>query len=173
MLSDFLIDYLSTKFASDYAAGEGSFGGRYFVAVKTFSVPGQNIIYADTIGNIGWRAAARIPIRKDGESLVPRPGWDSDYDWKGFVPFDEMPYIYNPQKGYIATANNKIVDESFPYYISNQWAEPSRIERIEELIENKEKLNVNDMKKIQNDRLSSFAREVTPNIIKHVAPFPT
>ncbi len=136
--------------------------------VKTFSVPGQNIIYADTIGNIGWRAAARIPIRKDGESLVPRPGWDSDYDWKGFVPFDEMPYIYNPQKGYIATANNKIVDDSFPYYISNQWAEPSRIERIEELIENKEKLNVNDMKKIQNDRLSSFAREVTPNIIKHL-----
>ena len=62
--------------------------------VREFSVPGQNIIYADTLGNIGWRAAALIPIRKDGGSLIPRPGWDSDYDWKGFIPFDEMPYIY-------------------------------------------------------------------------------
>ena len=136
--------------------------------VSEFSVPGQNIIYADTLGNIGWRAAALIPIRKDGGSLLPRPGWDSDYDWKGFIPFDEMPYIYNPKKGYIATANNKIVDDSFPYYISNQWAEPSRIERIEEWIESKEKLSPNDMKLLQNDRLSSFAREVTPNILKHL-----
>lgn len=136
--------------------------------VKDFAVPGQNIIYADTSGNIGWRSAALIPIRKDGGSLVPRPGWDSSYDWKGFIPFDEMPYLYNPPKGYIATANNKIVDENYPYYISNQWAEPSRIERIEEFIESKEKLSVEDMKLLQNDRLSSFAREVTPNIIKHL-----
>ena len=100
--------------------------------------------------------------------MVPRPGWDSDYDWKGFIPFDEMPYIYNPKKGYIATANNKIVDDTFPYYISNQWAEPSRIERIEEWIESKDKLSPNDMKLLQNDRLSSFAREVTPNILKHL-----
>ena len=134
---------------------------------KEFSVPGQNIIYADTAGNIGWRAAALIPIRKDGGSLLPRPGWDPDYDWKGFIPFEEMPYLYNPNKGYIATANNKIVDDTFPYYISNQWAEPSRIERIEEYIQSKEKMSVNDMKLLQNDMLSSFAREVTPNIIKH------
>ena len=134
---------------------------------KEFSVPGQNIIYADTAGNIGWRAAALIPIRKEGSSLLPRPGWDSDYDWKGFISFEEMPYLYNPNKGYIATANNKIVDDTFPYYISNQWAEPSRIERIEEYIQSKEKMSVNDMKLLQNDMLSSFAREVTPNIIKH------
>ena len=93
--------------------------------VKNFSVPGQNIIFADTAGNIGWRAAALIPIRKDGGSLLPRPGWDPSYDWKGFIPFEEMPFIYNPDKGYIATANNKIVDDDYPYYISNQWAEPS------------------------------------------------
>ncbi len=135
---------------------------------EKFSVPGQNIVYADTFGNIGWRAAALIPIRKDGGSLLPRPGWDSSYDWKGFIPFDEMPYLYNPEKGYIATANNKIVDESFPYYISNQWAEPSRIERIEEWIESKEKLSIEDMKILQNDRLSSFAREITPDIIRHL-----
>ena len=135
---------------------------------REFSVPGQNIIYADTLGNIGWRPAALIPIRKDGGSLLPRPGWDSSYDWKGFIPFDEMPYLYNPKKGYIATANNKIVDENFPYYISNQWAEPSRIERIEEWIESKSKMSPEDMKILQNDRFSSFARELSPNIISNL-----
>ena len=134
--------------------------------VKQFSVPGQNIIFADTAGNIGWRPAALIPIRKDGGSLLPRPGWDPDYDWQGFVPFEEMPFLYNPSKGYIATANNKIVDDDYPYYISNQWAEPSRIERIEEWLESKEKLNVQDMKTLQNDWLSPFAREVVPDIVK-------
>ena len=87
--------------------------------VRKFSVPGQNIIFADTAGNIGWRAAALIPIRKDGGSLLPRPGWDPTYDWKGFVPFEEMPFLYNPDRGFIATANNKIVDDDYPYYISN------------------------------------------------------
>ena len=134
--------------------------------VKQFSVPGQNILFADTAGNIGWRPAALIPIRKDGGSLLPRPGWDPDYDWQGFVPFEEMPFLYNPSKGYIATANNKIVDDDYPYYISNQWAEPSRIERIEEWLESKEKLTVQDMKILQNDWLSPFAREVVPDIVK-------
>ena len=134
--------------------------------IKKFSVPGQNIIFADTAGNIGWRAAALIPIRKDGGSLLPRPGWDPSYDWQGFIPFEEMPFLYNPDKGYIATANNKIVDDDYPYYISNQWAEPSRIERIEEWLNSKEKLTVEDMKILQNDWLSPFAREVVPNIIQ-------
>ena len=134
--------------------------------VKKFSVPGQNIIFADTAGNIGWRAAALIPIRIKGGSLLPRPGWDPAYDWQGFIPLDEMPFLYNPDKGYIATANNKIEDDDYPYYISNQWAEPSRIERIEEWLDSKEKLTVEDMKTLQNDWLSPFAREVVPNIIE-------
>ena len=86
-------------------------------ALKHYGVPGQNIVYADVEGNIGWRPAVFLPIRKEGYSLIPRPGDDPNYDWSGRVPYKEMPYLFNPPKGYIATANNKTIGDSFPYYI--------------------------------------------------------
>ena len=135
-------------------------------AVKTFSVPGQNIIYADINGNIGWRPAVKIPIRKNAKNLLPRPGEDSAYDWKGFVPFDEMPFLLNPKKGFIATANNKTIDDSFPYYISNQWASPSRIKRIEEMLKDKTSTNLDYMQEIQMDQKSHLALEIVNHLLK-------
>ena len=129
-------------------------------AAKNFGVPGQNIIYADTAGNIGWRPAVYVPIRKEGNSLIPRPGHDPSYDWGGYVPFEEMPFIFNPESGYIATANNKIIEDKFPYYISGLWADPSRIERIKKLIEPLKNATVDSMKSIQLDTVSPFAREM-------------
>ncbi|MBT3731725.1 MAG: penicillin acylase family protein [Candidatus Marinimicrobia bacterium] len=130
--------------------------------VKSFGVPGQNMVYADVEGNIGWRPAVYIPIRKKGSSLLPRPGQDKSYDWKGKVPFEEMPYLYNPEKGFISTANNKTIGDEFPYYISGLWADPSRASRIEEMLKESDQLNVTDMKKIQLDLNSNFAKEITP-----------
>ncbi len=98
-------------------------------ALSKFGVPGQNIVYADIDGNIGWRPAVYIPIRKAGFSMVPRPGWNSTYDWDGMVPYEDMPFMYNPESGYIATANNRTIDMNFPYYISGLWADPSRASR--------------------------------------------
>ena len=135
-------------------------------AVKNFGVPGQNIIYADTMGNIGWRPAVYVPIRKEGHSLIPRPGHDPNFDWSGYVPFEEMPYIFNPESGYIATANNKTIGNEFPYYISGLWADPSRIERIIELIEPLSTATVQDMKTVQLDLVSTFAKEVIPYILQ-------
>ena len=135
-------------------------------AVKTFSVPGQNIIYADINGNIGWRPAVKIPIRKNAKNLLPRPGEDSAYDWNGFVPFNEMPFLLNPKKGYIATANNKTIDDSFPYYISNQWASPSRIKRIEEMLKDKTSTNLDYMQEIQMDQKSHLALEIVNHLLK-------
>ena len=86
--------------------------------VKSFGVPGQNIIYADIDGNIGWRPAVYIPIRREGFSMIPKQGDNPLFDWKGMVPFEEMPFLYNPEKGFISTANNRTIDEDFPYYIS-------------------------------------------------------
>ena len=106
--------------------------------VEKFGVPGQNIVYADIDGNIGWRPAVFIPIRKEGFSMLPRPGWDSSYDWKGKVPYDQMPFILNPKEGYISTANNKIIDDSFPYYISGLWADPRRASRIKDRLKEKD-----------------------------------
>jgi penicillin amidase len=120
------------------------------------------MIYADVQGNIGWRPAVYLPIRKEGESLVPRPGSDPEYDWKGRVPFEEMPFVLNPESGHIVTANNKIIDDSFPYYISGLWADPSRAERILEMVQQLTSASVKDMKNIQTDVTSLFAKEILP-----------
>ena len=135
-------------------------------AVELFGVPGQNIIYADVDGNIGWRPAVYIPIRREAFSMTPKPGENPAYDWKGRVPFSEMPYLYNPKKGFISTANNKTIDESFPYYVSGLWADPSRARVIQNNLENKKKFSLKDMKNIQLDYTSEFAQFVLPYIIK-------
>ena len=134
-------------------------------ALKDFGVPGQNIIYADVHGNIGWRPAVFLPIRKEGSSLIPRPGHNSEYDWKGRVPYKEMPYLLNPKKGYIATANNKTIGDTFPYYISGLWADPSRAQQIIKRLDTLDAAKVEDMKSIQLDYTSLFAREITPLLL--------
>ena len=103
-------------------------------AARNFGVPGQNIVYADVNGNIGWRPAVFIPKREEGFSMVPRPGDDPKYDWRGKIPFEKMPFLYNPEAGFISTANNRTIDDNFPYYISGLWADPSRADRIKELL---------------------------------------
>ena len=135
--------------------------------VESFGVPGQNIVYADIQGNIGWRPAVFIPIRKEGFSMMPRPGADPAFDWKGKVPFSEMPFLYNPESGYISTANNKTIDdEAFPYYISGLWADPSRAEQIKIRLDSLKNADVEDMMSIQLDYTSMFAKDITPYILK-------
>ena len=134
-------------------------------AVKNFGVPGQNIVYADDQGNIGWRPAVFIPIRKEGSSLIPRPGDDPNYDWSGRVPYKNMPFLLNPEKGFIATANNKTIDNKFPYYISGLWADPSRAQQIVTRLDTMKKATVDDMKSIQLDYTSLFAKEITPYLL--------
>ena len=131
-------------------------------AVKNYGVPGQNIVYADVKGNIGWRSAVYIPIRKQGSSLTPRPGDDPSYDWQGRVPYGEMPFLYNPESGYIATANNKVIDDSFPYYFSGLWADPSRAQQIVKRLDTLDNATVDEMKSVQLDYTSLFAKEIAP-----------
>lgn len=132
-------------------------------AVEKFWIPGQNMIYADLEGNIGWRPAVALPLRAPGTGLVPLPGDDPQWDWQGFVPFEEMPYQYNPEQGYIATANNKTIGDEFPYYISAYWEPPARANRIHEQLNLPgKKYTVADMKDLQNDFLSDHARDLTP-----------
>jgi len=128
-------------------------------ASKLFGAPGQNWTYADKNGNIGWRPNAKIPIRLGAEQLIPFDGSTSKHDWKGYVPFDEMPYVYNPEKGYISNGNNKTIDDDYPYYISRYWADPSRGEQIDRRLRVDSKLGVEDMKSILNEITSPFAQE--------------
>jgi len=133
--------------------------------LREFTVPGQNFVYADTAGNIGYWCAVRLPKRKHQSPSLPFPGWTDEHEWQGFIPFDELPHLYNPPEQFIATANNKPVDNSYPYYISNLWEPPSRIIRIREMIAQKEKLSVEDFEQMQMDYLSPSAREIVPYIM--------
>ncbi|MEE9167023.1 MAG: penicillin acylase family protein [Candidatus Neomarinimicrobiota bacterium] len=134
-------------------------------AAKTFGTPGQNVVYADTAGNIGWRPFLRIPVRKGGRNLVPMPGESSEWDWQGYVPFEEIPFQFNPKKGIIVTANNQVIDDSYPYYVSAFWEYPSRANRIWEMLGEREEITVEDVKRVQNDVVSPFAREVSPYFV--------
>ncbi|MDE3056845.1 MAG: penicillin acylase family protein, partial [Bacteroidota bacterium] len=133
--------------------------------VKYFTVPGQNFVYADQKGNIGYCMGVRLPIRASQNPTMPMPGWTGSYDWTGFVPFEKLPELFNPPEEFVATANNKTTDASFPYHISNLWEPPSRIERIREFLSTRNKLAVADFEQMQLDYFSSFAKEMTPYII--------
>ena len=104
-------------------------------AARDWSVPAQNIVYADVDGNIAYQTPGNIPIRKQGDGSLPVPGWNSEYDWTGFIPFEELPYAFNPQSGYIVTANNQASPRDYPYLITSEWDHGQRAARIVELIE--------------------------------------
>ncbi|HLR55066.1 MAG TPA: penicillin acylase family protein, partial [Pseudogracilibacillus sp.] len=131
--------------------------------LEDFLAPAQNFVFADTDGNIAYKANGKIPIYDDGDdALLPLPGWEEKYEWDAFIPFDELPRVVNPDKGFIATANNKIAGDDYPYHISNVWAQPYRYERIYEVLEDKDDLTVEDMQDLQMDATNLRAREFVP-----------
>jgi penicillin G amidase len=134
-------------------------------ALKLYAAPAQNFVYADVDGNIGYRTGGKLPIRKTKGPTLPFPGWTDEYDWKGFVPFDQMPQAFNPPEGFVATANNKIIDDSYPYHISSHWESPWRSMRISEVLREQEKFTVEDIQRLQWDLVSTQAREFMPYIL--------
>jgi penicillin amidase len=138
-------------------------------AVEFFKCPGQNWVYADDKGNIGFWAAVGIPIRDGFSGAYPVPGWDGKHEWKGYVPTEEQPHMRNPSRGWIVTANNKHVGDDYPYPISHYYTMPDRFVRIQELITAKEKFTVRDFEKMHADFYVVLAREWVPIIIKALA----
>jgi penicillin G amidase len=134
------------------------------IALDLFHVPAQSFVFADKEGNIAYRANGRIPIRLKGEGLLPAPGWDPDYQWSGFIPYDELPTLYNPAEGFVATANHKVVPDSYPYFITYQWAPPYRAEAIRNSLLGRSGLTVMDMKEIQFNVDNYQARLLKPVI---------
>ena len=114
----------------------------------------QNFVYADAEGNIGYYAAGLVPIRKQGNGAVPVPGSTDDYDWTGFIPFDDLPHSFNPPSGMIATANGRIVPDNYPYFITAKWEAPFRTARIFQLLREGGAFTSSDMLRIQTDILS-------------------
>ena len=129
-------------------------------ALSTWDAPGQNFVYADTQGNIGYQATGKIPIRKQGTGAAPVDGASGNYDWTGTIPFEELPTAYNPPDHMIVTANNRVVGDSYPHLITTVWSPGYRAARIEELLEATPKLSMDDFKRIQMDTVSSYAKTV-------------
>ncbi len=104
-------------------------------AASNFAVPAQNIVYADVDGNIGYQTPGWIPIRNEGhDGSLPVPGWTDEYQWQGYIPFDELPRTINPEAGFIATANNAIVGAEYPYLITTDFDRGYRARRITDMI---------------------------------------
>jgi penicillin G amidase len=137
-------------------------------ALTTFTSASQNIVYSDIKGNIGLYCCAGVPIRKKGDGLAIVPGWTDEYDWQGIVPFEELPHSYNPESGYVSSANNKTAPNDYPYHISNWFALDYRIDRIREMLEEKEKLSVKDFQRMHGDFKSKLVEEFNPLIIKEL-----
>ncbi len=133
-------------------------------ALSQYGTPSQNFVYADVDGNIGYQTPGRIPIRAKGDGQLPVPGWTGEYDWTGYIPFDELPRAYNPAKGYIATANNAVVGPDFPYFLSMEWDRGYRARRIVDLIEGKDQLSADDFSAIQGDNLDIAAQQIVPYV---------
>jgi penicillin amidase len=141
-------------------------------AFRNAVAPEQNIVYADIDGNIGFAAPAQIPIRAKGDGFMPVPGSTAAYDWTGFVPFDALPSGFNPPSGRFVAANNKIVPDSFPYFITHDWELPFRAQRIGELLDAKPVQSVDDSAAIQHDTVSIMARRLLPLMLTAKAASP-
>ena len=138
----------------------------FLAAGRKVGSPMQNIVYADTAGNIGLMSPARVPIRRKGDGSIPQPGWTSEYDWAGFVPFDDLPRAYNPASGIIVNANGRLVPDDYRHFISRDWAEPYRQRRANALLREVERHPVYGMIAMQADTLSPDAAEALPVLMK-------
>jgi penicillin amidase len=136
-------------------------------AVKTFTSISQNIVYADLAGNIGLQCSAGIPIR-EGNGIQIYPGDSSKYDWQGIVPFEELPFEFNPERGFVSSANNKTVSDDYPYYISHWFSLPNRMDRIREMLQEKEKHGFEEFRAIQSDVKSKKAERFNPVFIQAI-----
>jgi penicillin amidase len=162
------IRWLGNEFSDESAAffeiNKAKNWDEFKSGVQKFNVPGQNFVYGDKKGNIGYVFGGALPLRNgrtQHSTTFVFDGTNSESDWDGLLERDKLPSLFNPEQNYIASANNKTVKD-FKYHISNLWEPPSRIDRIIELISSKEKHSVNDFMDYQMDIVSPYAREIIP-----------
>jgi len=137
----------------------------FIQASQRWTAPMQSMVVADTEGRIGMVAAGRVPVRRadnDLMGLAPAPGWESRYDWVGWVPAHQTPRVIDPAQGWIATANHRIHDDDFPHYLGSDWALPYRQLRIEQVLESRGQHSAADLSALQQDEVSLAARAMLP-----------
>ena len=153
----------STPFEAIWGFDKAQNWEEFREAASNFHVPAQNLLYADVEGNIGYQMPGDIPIRKNGDGTLPVPGWTDDYEWEGFIPFEELPYALNPEEGYIVTANNQVNPWDYPYMITKDWDYGYRAQRIVDMIKNAPgKIDKEYIQSMQGDATDLNAESIVP-----------
>lgn len=166
-------DPKNTEFEAFYRWNRARNWAEFKAALRSYGGPAQNFVYADTKGNIGWYAASRIPIRRTGDGAMPYDGSTNEGDWIGFIPFAELPNLYNPRSGLIVTANQRIVGTSYRYkQISRDAAPPWRARRIQDELESRKKITMDDVSEVQHDSINIPLVNLAKAIVKLGAASP-
>ena len=156
----------STPFEAIWGFDKAQNWEEFRKAASGFHVPAQNLIYADADGNIGYQMPGDIPIRKNGDGTLPVPGWTDEYEWTGFIPFEELPYTFNPVEGYIVTANNQVPPNDYPYLITKDWDYGFRANRIAGMIKNAGgKIDIPYLQGMQADSYDALAAIFAPLLL--------
>ena len=142
----------------------------FTAALRGFVVPSQNFVYGDVDGHIGYYAPGRIPMRARGDGSLPVDGWTGEAEWTGWIPFDELPHLYDPPEHFIVTANNRPAGSGYPLHVGSDWPEPFRATRITELLRGRTRLTPDDFARIQSDTVSLHARTLLPLLLQHARP---
>lgn len=152
--------------SSIFALNKAHDWASFRTAAELFSVPSQNLIYADIDGNIGYQAPGLIPVRASGNGTLPVPGWTSGFGWTGYLDFEALPTLFNPPRGYIATANNAANNPATSPFITEDWDEGYRADRIttlmEKLLESGEKVTADQIGAMQLDTADPNAAQIVP-----------
>jgi len=130
----------------------------FSAAIKLWSWPAQNLVYSDDQGHIAYHAIGQIPIRPGG--LMGVPIQDANHEWKGYIPFDDLPNAIDPPSGFVATANARVTTEKSRYPLSLEWEDPYRIERIYKALQGRDKLTPKDLLAMQTDIYSEVDQEL-------------
>ncbi|MBK1668755.1 hypothetical protein CKO28_12015 [Rhodovibrio sodomensis] len=137
-------------------------------AMRNANAPQQNLFLADSAGDVGLIAAARVPIRKAGDGTLPRPGWTGEYDWTGTIPYDVLPRVRNPASGRLVNANNRLVGDDYPYLLAAHWPPPWRAARIDRLLDQAEgSADIAAMERILLDTRSPKAEMLLDELLSH------
>jgi penicillin amidase len=139
-------------------------------ALRDFVVPSQNFVYGDVDGHIGYYAPGRIPVRARGDGSLPADGWSGEAEWTGWIPFEELPHLYDPPEHFIVTANNRPAGSPYGHALGVDWPEPFRAARIAELLRGRSLLTADDFARIQGDTVSLQATALLPLLLRHARP---
>ena len=134
--------------------------------LRTVTMPVSNLVWADRHGSIGYKMMGRVPKRKGDCPDLPKPGWTGDFEWDGWIPYDELPELVDPEEGFIVTANNRVVDDDYPHHITSDWLDGYRAARIEQLLRETEEHDLESFRRMQTDLYSIPGDEVVHRLAR-------